>query len=153
MSLAEAAKNQASEFIELAKPASMNDNFGFDRQSVAYLDAFIDRQTKPARRDESLRAQFVSLLGSYLGEAILATYGGEWVELDGGLVIHIQRGDEVIMLQPFGKVHDRIMNGNEDNIEFYFAEFIPKTLAGEAPPEWKVAEYQADPPKPWWKLW
>jgi hypothetical protein len=152
MSLAESAKQQALEFMDTMRSAG-NEQFGFDRKSVAHVDGFVERMSKSARRNEQRRAHLVSFVGSYLGEAILAAYGGKWVELDGGLVIHIEHGERISMLQPYGKVHDRIMNGDEDNLEFYFAEFIPKTLSGEAPPEWSMGERPVEPNKPWWKVW
>jgi hypothetical protein len=34
----------------------------------------------------------------------------------------------VHFLDPFGKVAKRIENGAEDNLAFYFAEFIPQVI-------------------------
>src|SRR5687768_983707 len=79
MSLPESAKEQAMEFVEMMKSANQNPDFGFDRESVAHVDGFVERMSKSARRNERRRAEVVSSVGSYLGEAILAAYGGNWV--------------------------------------------------------------------------
>jgi hypothetical protein len=100
-------------------------------ESVAYLDAFLDRQAAIVKASEDSVNRFVSLLGAYLGECILATYGGRWQESDQGLSIVIQAGGKVHLLQPFHKVYKRIANGSEDSLAFYFSEFIPHVLAAE----------------------
>jgi hypothetical protein len=75
--------------------------------------------------------KYVHLFGSYLGECILANYGGEWQESPQGLAIFIRTKTQAHWLQPFHKVYKRITNGNEDNLGFYFSNFIPQVLAWE----------------------
>ena len=153
MSLIEAARKQATDFAKMARQASMISGFGFNRKSVAYLDTFIDRQAGGLKRDPNLRARIVSAAGCFLGEAIIATYGGKWIEMDGGLMVQIEQGDQFHALTPHGKIEKRIMNGEEDNIKFYFGEFIPAILAGKAPEEWKIEPKMQALRKPWWKFW
>jgi hypothetical protein len=85
----------------------------------------------------------VSLLGAFLGEAIIATYGGAWQQSEQGLALSIQSGGQVHILQPFEKVHKRLTNGSEDSLHFYFATFLPQVLAQ---PESSSSK------KPWWKI-
>ena len=72
--------------------------------------------------------KFVSLLGAYLGETIIATYGGEWQETPNGIGIAVSTSSHVHFLQPFHKVHKRIVNGAEDNLSVYFNQLIPMVL-------------------------
>jgi hypothetical protein len=105
--------------------------FAYTPESVAYLDEFLDRQRAIVTASEASINKFVSTLGSYLGECILATYGGEWIESPQGLSIHIHTPTQFHVLFPFHKVHKRIVNGMEDSLGFYFAEFLPQVLASE----------------------
>jgi hypothetical protein len=103
--------------------------FAHTQESVAYLDEFLERQQAIVKASEESVNRFVSLLGAYLGECILATYGGEWQESPQGLAIVIRTKTQFHLLQPFHKVYKRIVNGNEDNLGFYFSKFIPHVLA------------------------
>jgi hypothetical protein len=98
-------------------------------ESVAYLDDFLERQAKIVKASEESVNRFVSLLGAYLGECILATYGGEWHESPQGLSIVIHSKGQFNLIQPFHKVYKRIANGKEDSLACYFSEFIPHVLA------------------------
>jgi hypothetical protein len=121
-----------------ANAAWVADNFGkqsgiepfaYTDESVAYLDDFLDRQADVVKASEGSVNKFVSLLGAYLGECIIAKYGGEWQESPQGLFIRIRSGKQHCILQPFQKVYKRIANGTEDNLASYFTHFIPQVLA------------------------
>jgi hypothetical protein len=103
--------------------------FAHSAESVAYLDAFLDRQAAVVNASEASVNKFVSLLGAYLGECIIAKYGGEWQESPQGLFISIRSGKQHYILQPFQKVYKRIANGTEDSLGSYFADFIPRVMA------------------------
>jgi hypothetical protein len=75
--------------------------------------------------------KYIHLLGAYLGECIIAHYGGAWQESPEGLAICIRTETRVHWLQPFPKVSKRITNGSEDDLGHYFSEFIPQLLASE----------------------
>ncbi|MEZ5843467.1 MAG: hypothetical protein R3D27_06995 [Hyphomicrobiaceae bacterium] len=82
---------------------------GYDRASVKWVEGFIERRR--ATSDEAMRDKLVSVLGSYLGEAIRETAGGEWREVDGhGLGIHFPN-DQVCF--PFTKVAKQFADGVE----------------------------------------
>jgi hypothetical protein len=105
--------------------------FAYTPESVDYLDGFLERQEATVKASETSVNKFVSLLGAYLGECIIANYGGEWHESENGLCIVIRTTKKVHWLQPFHKVHKRITNGGEDSLSFYFGRFIPQVLASE----------------------
>lgn len=130
-------------------PQSGLPQFGYDAQSVAYLDTFIDRQGESFRASEQSSDRIVSLLGAFVGEAIIATYGGEWQQGDDGLSIVVQSGGQVHFVRPFHKVHKRLTNGQEDSLHFYFSTFLPQAFAQR--------QTSGSPPdggskKPWWKI-
>ena len=103
--------------------------FAYTRESVEYIDQFLERQAAIVKESEESINRFVSLLGAYLGECIIANYGGEWLESADGLAIQIQHRGNYHWIKPFHKVYKRIVNGSEDHLGFYFAEFIPHVLA------------------------
>jgi hypothetical protein len=100
-------------------------------ESIEYLDEFLERQAATVKASEASINKFVSLLGAYLGECIIANYGGQWQESPQGVSIAIKTKTQHHILQPFHKVYKRISNGMEDSLAFYFAEFIPHVLAQE----------------------
>lgn len=75
--------------------------------------------------------KYVHLLGAYLGECIIANYGGEWQESPEGLAICIRTKVQAHRLSPFLKIHKRIINSSEDDLRLYFSEFIPQVLASD----------------------
>jgi hypothetical protein len=105
--------------------------FAHTAGSIDYLDAFLERQEALVKASGESVNRFVSLLGAYLGECIIANYGGEWLESPQGLAIRIHTKTQIHFLQPFHKVYKRIANGSEDSLGFYFSEFIPRVLASE----------------------
>jgi hypothetical protein len=105
--------------------------FTHTAESLYYLDQFLDRQGAVVKASEASISKFVSMLGSYLGESIIAKYGGEWQESPQGPAILIRTKTHAHWLQPFQKVHKRIVNGGEDSLGYYFTEFVPHVLASE----------------------
>jgi len=103
--------------------------FAHTDESIAYLDDFLDRQAAVVKASEASINKFVSLLGAYLGECIIARYGGEWQESPQSLFISIRSGNQSYILQPFHKVYKRIANGAEDSLGCYFTDFIPRVMA------------------------
>ena len=82
--------------------------FGFDERSVAWLADYIE-QLKARGFFQKDSEGFASILGCYLGEAIIATYGGYW-HGDGKYPLHVViKGD--LKLFPFAKVHKQIAHG------------------------------------------
>jgi len=57
------------------------------------------------------------IIGSYLGELIIKNIGGEWtINAEKLLAVRLN----CFECYPIIKVYKRVMNGNEDNIEFYY---------------------------------
>ena len=54
----------------------------YDRASVEWLDGYIER-IRPGL-DESSVVGLTNSIGSFLGECIIANYGGRWRESEGG---------------------------------------------------------------------
>jgi hypothetical protein len=107
-----------AEFVVSALGPQAGFPFGYDRRSVEWLDGYIERiRTRNWTGEES--NQLVANLGSFLGEAILAGFGGAWACDAAGW--HI-RFDEQNRAYPFVKVAKHFTNGAEDSIlGFYTA--------------------------------
>lgn len=112
----EMIKSNAAFVIAELGPLSGFD-FGLDRASVAWVEGFIERQRGAADGPES---NIVSVLGSYLGEAIIAAAGGRWDETEqGNLGVRFDNGDWCF---PFAKVAKQFAGGLEDGesiLSFY----------------------------------
>jgi hypothetical protein len=103
--------------------------FAYTAESVDYLEQFLVRQEAVVKASPLSINKYVHLLGAYLGECILANYGGEWQESPQGLAIFIQTKTRAHWLHPFHKVYKRITNGREDHLGYHFSKFIPQVLA------------------------
>ena len=141
MSAPHQIKQNAQWVIENFGPESGLPHFGYHADSVGYLDTFIDRQGASFRSSEQSTNKIVSLLGAFLGEAIIATYGGAWQQTADGLALVVERGTQHHILQPFHKVHKRLMNGPEESLRHYFCTLLPQVLS----------EPGGSPKKPWWR--
>ena len=71
-------KTNSQWVIDNFGPQSGLSEFGYNAPSVSYLDTFIDRQGESFLATEQSTDRIVSMLGAFIGEAIIATYGGEW---------------------------------------------------------------------------
>ncbi len=102
---------------------------GFDQESVAYVEGFIERQR--VEIPDTAR-QLVEVLGCYLGEAIIeSSPGAEWSEDDNGaLMIQFPNGDAAY---PFGKVEKQIADGtaNGESILSFYNICINYVAAGK----------------------
>jgi len=134
-------KQNAQWVIQNFGPESGLAQFGYNADSVGYLDTFLDRQGASFRSNEQSTNKIVSLLGAFLGEAIIATYGGAWQQTADGLALAIESGSQRHILQPFHKVYKRLINGPVDNLRYYFATFLPQVVGGS----------RSCALKPWWK--
>jgi len=125
-------ENAAFAISELGKLAGID--FGFDRQSVAWTEGFIERQR------ESLEGEagegLVNVLGSYLGEAIIAAVPSAlWDEDDAGrLGVRFANGD---MVFPFAKTAKQLAQGvaaGESILSFYnvSVEYVAAGKLGQA---------------------
>jgi hypothetical protein len=90
---------------------------GFNEESVAWIDGFIERQRTAEDVEPEFIASLVSRLGSFLGECIRHEYGGEWKQLDGGLAVRFSPGNEAY---PFNKVRKQFEHGSGDSILSFY---------------------------------
>lgn len=95
----------------------------FDRTGVEWLDGYITRQHENG--DPNNFSGLVSTLGSFFGECIVRTYGGEWSESEHGWCIQF---DEKNAVFPFSKVEKHLRNGAEDSVLSMF-DMIPLVLS------------------------
>lgn len=108
-------------------------DFGFDADSVGYVQGFIERQR--AEFPDTAR-QLVNVLGCYLGEAIIAAApGAAWTEDDSGaLAVLFPNGD---LAYPFNKVEKQVAEGLENGesiLSFYniSVSYVAAGKLGEA---------------------
>jgi hypothetical protein len=95
--------------------------FNYASRSVEWLDGYIERiRTGPTSSAEL--EQLVSNFGSYLGEAIIAAYGGAWSQDE--YCWHI-RFNEKNRAYPFNKVEKQLLNGPEDSIFAFYRSIGP----------------------------
>jgi hypothetical protein len=120
-------------------------NFGYNRESVEWLEGYIERLRESGTLvDEAAKQKFANIFGSFLGECIVRCYGGSWAERSGSWAVAF---DDQNCVFPFAKVMKQIENGRGagDGIGGFFT-FIPE-----------VFKYRAgarlQPRKAWWKFW
>lgn len=95
--------------------------FGYNTPSVRWLDGYIERQRARPETDDHEVEQLAGVLGCWLGECIIACYGGEWAETEGHWGV---RFDESNAAFPFSKVKKHFQNGSSDSVLSFF-ETIP----------------------------
>jgi hypothetical protein len=117
-------------------------DFGYNAESVAWLDGYIERQRSRDDIKQETIQKLVSVFGSYLGECIIRCYGGKWENEDGQWRVNF---DDKACAYPFNKVEKQFENGMEDSIMSFF-EVIPALFA-------IPMESGEKSNKPWWKLW
>jgi hypothetical protein len=112
----------------------------YDIEGVRWLDGFINGQHLAA--SDEVKERLVQTLGSFLGECIRKTYGGEWVNDSGSWEIGFSQGNSAY---PFTKVSKQLNNGAEDSVLGMFTAIPVLFFAQDA----------IDTPrrKPWWMFW
>ena len=111
----EIAPKKADEVIERLAPISGID-FGRNEDSVVWVDGFIEQyREKPGDHDG-----LIVMLGCFLGECIVAEYGGEWANTDRGWAIRFEAGDAYPIAKVAGQF-DNGVAGGESIYEFYRA--------------------------------
>ena len=91
--------------------------FGYNERSVQWLDTYIEH-IRTTERSEDEFNQLVANLGSFLGEALIAAFGGTWSLDQRGLAV---RWDELNRSYPFTKVAGHLKNGSVDSIYSFYA--------------------------------
>ena len=113
-------KANAKLVIEQLSPLSGLE-FGYNAESVAWVDGFIENQRIRSDIDKNVVNGLVNTLGSFLGECIIRCYGGSWQNINGEWCI---RFDNKNAVYPFNKVKKQFKNGQADSTKKFF-ELIP----------------------------
>jgi hypothetical protein len=95
--------------------------FGYNADSVAWVDGFIDSQRSRTDIDKPAIDGLVNMLGSFLGESIIQCFGGKWCCVDGQWCVSFSDKDAAY---PFNRVSKQFAYGAEYSIKTFF-EQIP----------------------------
>lgn len=98
--------------------------FGYSAESVEWLAGYIERLRAQSASEAELN-QYVNVFGSYLGEAIITAFGGQWALDRHGWHIAFDARNKAY---PFSKVEKQISNGMEDSIASFYSA-IPTVFA------------------------
>ena len=104
-----------AEMVVSVAAKQLGEGVGYDEAGVRWLDGYIQQQHEqgnPANRDG-----LVSTLGSFLGECIIRTFGGQWAEVAGSWCV---RFDDRNAAYPFAKVGKHLEQGVEDSVLSFF---------------------------------
>ena len=118
-----------AELVVSVAAKQLGEAVGYDEAGVRWLDGYIQRQHEqgdPAKRDG-----LVSTLGSFLGECIVRSFGGEWAEVDGSWCV---RFDPRHAAYPFAKVGKHLEHGAEDSVLSFFTIIPVVFRRGSATP-------------------
>jgi hypothetical protein len=111
----EIAPRKADEVIARLAPISGID-FGRNEDSVVWVDGFIEKYRKKPNDHDGL----IVMLGCFLGECIVAEYGGHWVNTERGWAVRFDTGDAYPIAKVAGQFA-RGVAGGESIYEFYRA--------------------------------
>jgi hypothetical protein len=96
---------QAAElFVRLSRDAGRE--LAYDASGVEWADQYADA-VRPVESDDQLRVQ-TALVGSYLGETLIAVHGGAWVEEEGEWLVELADGRRAY---PFRKAMEQLKDG------------------------------------------
>ncbi len=101
----------------------------FDESGVQWVDGYINRQRENFTAGD--RSGLINALASFIGECIIQTFGGSWVENDGSWGVQVSGR---IWACPFAKVEKQFENGPEDSVASFFTciPILDKDLGEEA---------------------
>lgn len=114
MSMVDRIRANAEQVVSAAT-AEVGEPVGYDEDGVRWLDEFIQDQHEQG--DPADRRALVNNLGSYLGECIVRSFGGEWAEVDGSWCV---RFDDRNAAYPFAKVRKHLENGAGESVLSFF---------------------------------
>lgn len=114
---------KANADLVIAKLGPLSDiDFGLNHESVVWVAGFIERQRQRDDIDADTIDGLVEVLGSFLGECMVANYAGQWQEADGRWGVQLK---SKVTAFPFSKVRKQFDNGIEggDNIASFYEDF------------------------------
>ena len=107
-------------------------DFGLNRESVAWVDGFIERQrSRPDFDAESLDG-LVGTLGSFVGACIAAASGGSWQWNDDQQTLGVALAGNNVAF-PFAKVRKQFLNGRAggDSVLSFFDVAVNYVATGK----------------------
>jgi len=125
---------QASDlFVKLAKDAGRE--LELDAAGVEWADQYV-AAVRPVESPDQLRVQ-TALVGAFLGESLIAVYGGAWSDADGEWAVELgERG----RVHPFRETEERLRGGDGGSLATLFRSFgdawdrVDEDAAPEADP-------------------
>ncbi len=112
---AELVRNVAREQLDV--------DVDYDEAGVEWLDEYIDVQRESASAE--VRERLPNMLGSYLGECVRQTYGGQWVQdPEAGWSVKI---NDKLSVYPFNKVRKQLASEDGESVLAFFTA-IPALL-------------------------
>lgn len=114
----------------------------YGEHAVIWLDQYIEQQRQNAKPEQL--AILPDALGSFFGECLRQTFGGNWFEDD--LYSWSVRINSMLTVHPFAKVEKQLARPGADTVlKLYLA--VAELLE-------KLNELDKLPhPTPWWKFW
>jgi len=88
-----------------------------DSDSIMWLDGYIN--SKRNSFDDEMINMSVNVIGSFVGEAIIANFGGEWIQSEDGLV-GVRLNDRLTAF-PLAKVEKQIREGEAESVYGFYA--------------------------------
>jgi hypothetical protein len=127
--IAEIASAYSLDAVELAA-RDFGITLDWSEESVRHVEKLLSRlhgEIKNARPPEDTVWKFAKAFGSYVGEVLRRHHGGEWgmVQLDDQSFPGLKQTGGGLCW-PWGKAHNRIENGPEDNIWHYYCALVGK---------------------------
>ena len=101
----EKLKELAARFIAITA-AEIGVGLRYDEESVEWVEGYIERIRSSVGEDSVVPIS--NLIGSFLGECVIANYGGHWREMDGSWGVCF---DEQNCVFPFAKVQKQFISG------------------------------------------
>ena len=99
---------------------NVREDFGvelsFDEEAVKWIDSFVNALHEG--HDFAVISGLASGIGCYLGQCILETYGGKWVEVDGNCCVRV---NELLDVYPVHIVTNHLKEGQDSSIYTKFA--------------------------------
>ena len=92
---------------------------GYDDASVEWVDGFIERQRVRFQGDQA--NGLVNVIGAFVGECVIANYGGNWrADEDGAWGVYFDNDNAAF---PFAKVRKQFDNGREggDSVHSFYS--------------------------------
>lgn len=109
--------------------STVREHFGvaltFDQAGIEWIDGYINRSRDRILADEDNLVATINVLAAFVGEAIIRTFGGRWVEREGEWCVQV---NEAIWACPFAKVAKQFKNGPKESVAGYFT-LIPTLMS------------------------